>query len=110
MELAPSLSCLVAQLVKNLPAMQETWVRSLGWEDPLDKQTAIHSSILDWRIPRTVKSMGHKESDTTERLSLSLACLPPSQGSLEKTHAHLFPSQGHLNTEGLLLPVSFSGS
>ena len=66
MKLAPSLSCLVAQLVKNLPAMQETWVRSLGWEDPLEKQTAIHVSILDWRIPQTVKSMGHKESDTTE--------------------------------------------
>ena len=66
MELAPSLSCLVAQLVKNLPAMQETWVPSLGWEDPLEKQTAIHFSILDWRIPQTVKSMGHKESDTTE--------------------------------------------
>ena len=45
---------LVAQLVKNLPAMQETWVQSLGWEDPLEKGTAIHSSILAWRIPWTV--------------------------------------------------------
>ena len=45
---------LVAQLVKNLPAMQETWVRSLGWEDPLEKGTATHSSILAWRIPWTV--------------------------------------------------------
>ena len=42
---------LVAQLVKNLPAMRETWVRSLGWEDPLEKGTATHSSILAWRIP-----------------------------------------------------------
>ena len=42
---------LVAQLVKNPPAMQETWVRSLGWEDPLEKGTATHSSILAWRIP-----------------------------------------------------------
>ena len=42
---------LVAQLVKNLPAMQETWVQSLGWEDPLEKGKAIHSSILAWRIP-----------------------------------------------------------
>ena len=41
---------LVAQLVKNLPAMQETWVQSLGWEDPLEKGTATHSSILVWRI------------------------------------------------------------
>ena len=41
----------MAQLVKNLPAMQETWVRPLGWEDPLEKGTATHSSILAWRIP-----------------------------------------------------------
>ena len=45
---------LVAQLVKNLPAMRETWVRSLGWEDPLEKGTATHSSILAWRIPKTI--------------------------------------------------------
>ena len=44
----------VAQLVKNLPAMQETWVRPLGWEDPLEKEIATHSSILAWRVPRTV--------------------------------------------------------
>ena len=44
---------LVAQMVKNLPAMQETWVPSLGWEDPLDKEMATHSSILAWRIPWT---------------------------------------------------------
>ena len=41
----------VAQLVKNLPAMQETWVRSLGWEDPLKEGMATHYSILAWRIP-----------------------------------------------------------
>ena len=44
----------MAQLVKNLPAMQETWVRSLGWEEPLEKGKATHSSILAQRIPRTV--------------------------------------------------------
>ena len=44
---------LVAQLVKNLPEMQETWVRSLGWEDPLEKGKTTHSSILAWRIPWT---------------------------------------------------------
>ena len=49
---------LVAQLVKNPPVMQETWVRSLGWEDPLEKGKASHSSILAWRIPCTVESMG----------------------------------------------------
>ena len=45
---------LVAQLVKNQPTMQETWVRSLGWEDPLEKGKATHSSVLAWRIPWTV--------------------------------------------------------
>ena len=49
-----SWASLVAQLVKNLPAMWETWVQSLGWEDPLEKVTATHSSILVWRIPQTV--------------------------------------------------------
>ena len=44
---------LVAQTVKRLYAMWETWVRSLGWEDPLEKEGAIHSSILAWRIPWT---------------------------------------------------------
>ena len=42
---------LVAQMVKNPPAVQETWVQSLGWEDPLEKGMATHSSILAWRIP-----------------------------------------------------------
>ena len=55
---APKINCpwasLVAQLVKNLSAMQETWVQSLGWEDPLEKGKATHSNILAWRIPWTV--------------------------------------------------------
>ena len=70
---------LVAQMVKNPPVMQETWVRPLGWEDPLEKEMAAHSSILAWKIPWTSEpggllSMGSqspwgcKESDTTERL------------------------------------------
>ena len=42
----------MAQIVKNLTAMQQTWVQSLGWEDPLKEGMAIHSSILDWRIPK----------------------------------------------------------
>ena len=49
-----SWASLVAQLVKNLPAMQETWVQSLSWEDPLEKGKATHSSILAWRMPWTV--------------------------------------------------------
>ena len=48
---------LVAQVVKNPPAMWETWVQSLGWEDPLEEGKATHSSILAWRIPLTVQSM-----------------------------------------------------
>ena len=53
----------MAQMVKNPPAMQQTWVRSLGWEDPLEEEMAIHSRILAWRIPWTeepgrLQSMG----------------------------------------------------
>ena len=61
---------LVAHLVKNLPAMQETWVQSLSWEDPLEKGKAIHFTILAWRIHGLCSPWGHKESDTTEWLSL----------------------------------------
>ena len=53
-----SWASLVSQLVKNLPPMQETWVRSLGWEDPPEKGKATHTSILAWRIPWTIQSMG----------------------------------------------------
>ena len=57
----------MAQLVKGAPEMRETWDQSLGWEDPLEKGKASHSSILAWRIPWTVYSpWGRKESDTTE--------------------------------------------
>ena len=62
---------LVAQMVKNLPAMQETQFPLLGQEDPLEKGVATHSSVLVWRIPWTeepggLQSMGLQESDTTE--------------------------------------------
>ena len=58
-------------MVNNLPAMQETWVLSLGWEDPLKEGMEIHSSILAWRILWTrslagYSPWGHRESDTTE--------------------------------------------
>ena len=49
---------MVAQMVKNLPAIQETQVRFLGWEDPLEKEIASHSSILPWRIPWTEEPGG----------------------------------------------------
>ena len=71
-----SWASLVAQLVKNSPAMRQTWVRSVGWEDPLEKGMAMHSSILAWRIPMDRGAWwatvhGVAESDTTEQLSLS---------------------------------------
>jgi len=57
---------LVAQQVKDPPTMLETWVQSLGWEDPLEKGKTIHSSILAWRIPWTVQSMDSERKDMTE--------------------------------------------
>ena len=70
---------LVAQSVKNLPAVQETQVRSLGWEDYLEKEMANSSSMLAWEIPWTeepggLQSMGCQESDITEQLTLSDDC------------------------------------
>ena len=64
----------VAQTVKNPPAMQETWVQSLCWENPVEESMATHSSILAWRIPWTEEPGGlypqcRKESDMTERLT-----------------------------------------
>ena len=63
-----SWASLVAQIVKNPPAMQETWVQSLGWKDPLEKGTATHSSVLAWRVPCSVQSMG------SQRAGLSFKC------------------------------------
>ena len=60
-------ACSVAQLVKNLPAMQETPVRSLGWEDPLEEGMSTHSSILVWRTPRT-ESPGGLQSMGSQRV------------------------------------------
>ena len=61
----PCLASLLAQLVKNPPVMQETWLQSLRWEDPLGKEKATHSSILAWNL------WGRRESDTTEQVSLT---------------------------------------
>ena len=67
------MASLIAQMVKNLPAVQETWVQSLGQEDPLEKEMATHSSVLAWRIPGTSElggllsmgsnRVGHDRSD-----------------------------------------------
>ena len=58
---------LVAQTVKNLPAMQETWVQSLGQEDPLEEEMATHSSILAWKIPWT-EEPGRLQSEGSQRV------------------------------------------
>ena len=63
---------LVAQMVKHLPAMQETWVRSLGWEDPLEKEMATHASILAWEIPWT-EVPGGLQSMSLKRIRHDLA-------------------------------------
>ena len=68
----------MAQLVKNLPAVQETWVRSLGWEDPLEEEMATHSSILVWKIAWTEKPGGLQ-----------------SMGSLRVGHDFTFPFHFH---------------
>ena len=83
--------CIVAQLVKNPPAMWETWVRSLGWEDPLEKRKATHSSILAWRIPWTI---AHRVAKNQTKLS-----------SFHFHHFHLYlthyVSLQNLNLDGL---------
>ena len=64
------ITSLVAQRLKHLPAMRETWVRSLGWEDPLEKEMATHPSILAWRIPWTVYGVAKSRIWLSESLSL----------------------------------------
>ena len=83
-----SWASLVAQLVKNPPAKWETWVRSLGWEDPLEKGTATHSSILAWKIPWTIQSMG---SQRVEHYWVTFTFTSLSQWRLrhrEQTYEH----------------------
>ena len=68
---------LIVQLLKNLPAMWETWVQSLGWEDALEKDMATHSIILAWKIPWTEELVGYspwglKELDMAEQLHFHL--------------------------------------
>ena len=85
---------LVAQMVKNLPAMRETWVRPLGQEDPLEKELVTHFSILAWRIPWMEEpggllAMGLKELDITERLTLLLLKLFCYLAPTDQVKSHL---------------------
>ena len=61
------MASLVAQMVKRLPTTRETWVRSLGWEDPLEKEMAAHSSTLAWKIPWT-EEPGRLQSTESQRV------------------------------------------
>ena len=77
---------------KSLPAMPETRVQFLGWEDPLEEGMATHSSILAWRIPRTEEPgrhspWGHKESNTTERLSMHKQIIIHSESRVLTIHS-----------------------
>ena len=102
----------IAQSVKNPPAMQETQVRFLGWEDPLGKEVAIHSSILTWKIPWTeepggLQYMGSQESDMTEWLSAQHPQRAPGGTkaprhllvSCESSATFLCPSEGESATQ-----------
>ena len=75
-----NLSTLVTQMVKNLPAMQETRVQSLGWEDPLEKGMATHFSILAWKIPWTVACQASLHGILQARI-LEWVAIPFSSGS-----------------------------
>ena len=90
---------LVAQMVKNPPALWETWVRSPGWEDPLEEVMATHSSIFAWRICmdrgswQVAVHWGQKELDTTKRLSTSHRATP-WRGAWQPTPV-LLPAESH---------------
>ena len=78
---------LMAQLVKNSPAIPETWARSLGWEDPLEKGKATHSSILAWRIPWTVESMRSQRVGHDWMTFTSLHFISHAQGNAQNPSA-----------------------
>ena len=80
-----SWASLVAQLVKNMPAMWETWVQSLGWEDPLEKGKATHSSIQAWRIPWTVWSMSLTWLSDQKKKKMTWC-------KFTKTYTYIFPT------------------
>ena len=110
------MTSLVAQMVKRLPTMRETQVRSLGWEDPLGKEMATHSSTLAWKIPWTFQRSvvgyspwGRKESDMTERLHfhfLSLSRKVKVLGTLGSVQKLKFGSHSLLQENDCLSSAS----
>ena len=112
--LQSSWASLVAQLVKHPPAMQETWVWSLGWEDALKTGKTTHSRILAWRIPWTVKSMGSQRVGH-DWGDLAAAAVGPPCGSSSKESAcsagdlGSIPTLGISADEGKGNPFQYSG-
>ena len=104
----PLVACLVVQLVKNLLAVQETWVWSLGWEDPQKKEMATHSSILAWRIPWTeepggLQSMGsqrvvHDWATNTYFCPLPLAATPWPSLQDQQEEFFLLPTESYMTS------------
>ena len=86
----------VAQTVKNLSAMQETRVQYLGWEDPLEEGMAIHSSILAWRTPWTLKELGGLQPMGLQRVGHDWAT-NTRVCTHTHTHAHISPSRGKVS-------------
>ena len=97
----------MAQTVKNLPALWETWVRSLGGEDPLEKETATHSSVLAWRIPwqRTWWAKIHGVAKGQTRLSDFTSLHWAVGGAVSQDTTHLIFISGRQNDSG---PWDFS--
>ena len=83
-------------MVKNLPAMQETQVRSLGWEDPLEKGMATHSSVLAWRIPWTEEAAGLVHGVAESRIRPSNFCASLSSLFMDASLFHRHRSPGRL--------------
>ena len=90
-----SWASLVAQLVKNPPALWETWVRSLGWKDPLEKGKGTHSSILAGEFHGQYSLWSDKEPDTTERLSLSHFIHILKYHTVYLKHMHFFTCKSY---------------
>ena len=101
-----SWTSLVAQLVKKLPAMWETWVQSLGWEDPLEKGKATHSSILAWRIPWTVHGVA---KSWTWLSDFHVHCIASKRNTCANTHTYRHThTHTHTHTPSQVAIRSFS--